>query len=39
MNSEDIMKEVNLKHAWQFILDENVISSNSNLLYYQKLTN
>jgi len=30
MTSEDIMKIVNLKHAWEFILNKNVILSNSN---------
>lgn len=29
MTSEDVMKVVNLKHAWEFILNENVISSSS----------
>ena len=29
MTSEDIMKIVNLKHAWEFILNKNVISSNT----------
>ncbi len=30
MTSEDIMKIVNLKHAWEFILNKNVISSNTD---------
>lgn len=30
MTSEDIMKIVNLKHAWEFILNGNVISSNTD---------
>ena len=30
MRSEDIMKIVNLKHAWEFILNKNVILSNTN---------
>lgn len=30
MTSEDVMKIVNLKHAWEFILNENVILSNTN---------
>lgn len=30
MTSEDIMKIVNLKHAWEFILNKNVILSNTN---------
>ena len=31
MTSEDIMKIVNLKHAWEFILNKNVILSDTNL--------
>ncbi len=30
MTSEDIMKIVNLKHAWEFILNKNVILSNTD---------
>ena len=30
MTSEDIMKIVNLKHAWEFILNKNVILSHTN---------
>ena len=30
MTSEDIMKVVNLKHAWEFILNKNVILSETN---------
>lgn len=30
MTSDDILKIINLKHAWEFILDKNVILSNSN---------
>lgn len=30
MTSEDIMKIVNLKHAWEFILNKNVIVSDTN---------
>lgn len=30
MTSEDIMKIVNLKHAWEFILNKNVILSKTN---------
>lgn len=30
MTSEDIMKIVNLKHAWEFILNKNVILSDTN---------
>ncbi len=31
MTSEDILKIINLKHAWEFILNENVITSQTNL--------
>lgn len=30
MTSEDVMKIVDLKHAWEFILNKNVILSNTN---------
>lgn len=30
MTSVDILKIVNLKHAWEFILNKNVILSNTN---------
>lgn len=30
LTSEDIMKVINLKHAWEFILNKNVISSKTN---------
>lgn len=30
MTSEDVMKIVNLKHAWEFILNKNVILSNTD---------
>ena len=30
MTSEDILKIINLKHAWEFILNKNVILSKSN---------
>lgn len=30
MTSEDVLKIVNLKHAWEFILNENVITSDTN---------
>lgn len=30
MTSDDVMKIVNLKHAWEFILNKNVILSNTN---------
>ena len=32
MTSEDVMKIVNLKHAWEFILNKNVIQSPTNFL-------
>lgn len=31
MTPDDILKIINLKHAWEFILNENVIYSNHNL--------
>ncbi len=30
MTSDDVMKIINLKHAWEFILNKNVIISNTN---------
>ena len=38
MTSTDIMKVVNLKHAWEFVLDENVIMAEENFsfLYNRK---
>ena len=30
MSSEDVLKIVNLKHAWEFILNKNVILSDTN---------
>ena len=30
MTAEDILKIINLKHAWEFILNKNVILSNTN---------
>lgn len=30
MTSEDVLKIINLKHAWEFILNENVILSDTN---------
>ena len=30
MTSEDVMKIINLKHAWEFILNKNVIQSQTN---------
>ena len=32
MTSEDVMKIVNMKHAWEFILNKNVILSNTNFV-------
>ena len=32
MSTEDVMKIINLKHAWEFILDKDVINSTTN--YY-----
>ena len=31
MTPEDVMKIVNLKHAWEFILNKNVITSKTNI--------
>jgi len=31
MTSDDVMKVVNLKHAWEFILNKNVVQSPTNL--------
>lgn len=30
MTSEDVLKIINLKHAWEFILNKNVILSDTN---------
>ena len=30
MSSEDILKIVNLKHSWEFILNKNVILTQTN---------
>ena len=30
MTAEDVLKIINLKHSWEFILNENVITSDSN---------
>lgn len=30
MTSEDVLKIINLKHAWEFVLNENVILSDTN---------
>ena len=32
MTSEDILKIINLKHAWEFILNKNVILSDTNFI-------
>lgn len=34
MTSEDVMKIVNLKHAWEFILNKNVIQSQTNFALF-----
>lgn len=42
MNVEDVLKILNLKHSWDFILDQDVISSNSHyhiLCHIAKLIN
>ena len=42
MSSEDVMKIINLKHAWEFVLDKDVISSPTNYYisqYIAKLIN
>ena len=30
MTSDDVLKIVNLKHAWEFILNKNIIQSPTN---------
>ena len=37
MTSTDIMKVVNLKHAWEFVLDENVIMAEDNFSFLSKI--
>ena len=37
MTSTDIMKVVNLKHAWEFVLDENVIMTEENFSFLSKI--
>lgn len=37
MTSEDILKIVNLKHAWEFILNKNVILSDTNFALLCKI--
>jgi fido (protein-threonine AMPylation protein) len=42
MTASDVQKILNLKHAWEFILDKDVIQSNSNyyiLCHIAKLVN
>ena len=42
MSTDDVMKIINLKHAWEFILDKDVISSPTNYYisqYIAKLIN
>ena len=37
MTSTDIMKVVNLKHAWEFVLDENVIMAEENFSFLSQI--
>ena len=37
MTSTDIMKVVNLKHAWGFVLDENVIMAEENFSFLSQI--
>ena len=37
MTSSDIMKVVNLKHAWEFVLDENVIMAKENFSFLSQI--
>jgi len=37
MSSEDVLKIVNLKHAWEFILNKNVILSDTNFPLLSKI--
>ncbi len=37
MTSTDIMKVVNLKHAWEFVLDENVIMTEENFSFLSQI--
>ena len=37
MTSNDIMKVVNLKHAWEFVLDENVIMAEENFSFLSQI--
>ena len=42
MNADDVLKVLNLKHAWEFILDKDVIAADSNyylLCHIAKLVN
>ena len=39
MTSEDILKIVNLKHAWEFILNKNVILSDTNFALLCEINN
>lgn len=36
MNADDVQKILNLKYAWEFILDNDVIQTDSN--YYLRST-
>ena len=37
MTSTDIMKVVNLKHAWEFVLDKNVIMAEENFSFLSQI--
>ena len=37
MTSTDIMKVINLKHAWEFVLDENVIMAEENFSFLSQI--
>ena len=37
MTSTDIMKVINLKHAWEFVLDENVIMVEENFSFLSQI--
>jgi len=37
MTSDDVRKIINLKHSWEFILDEDVISSNNDFMLLSEI--
>ena len=37
MTSTDIMKVINLKHAWEFVIDENVIMAEENFSFLSQI--